>query len=135
VGEGLYWSYDYPAASFGVAPSAGPEAVTIIVSLGGDDWSIHLAAPSGQVLDVGSFENAERVPSSLTPGLDVRANGRRCNETFGDFTVSQVLVEAGGRFQSLEATFIQHCEFPDGPALRGTVIYRAPDPSAATTGS
>lgn len=125
IGEGGYLAFDYPDAEFAVVPGDRPDDVTLTVRSGSEGWSIRLAAPLGQGLDVGSFLNAERTPGSLTPGLDVRRNGRGCAQTFGAFTIGAVGFDVDGHLAALDATLTQRCEFPDAPALQGTITYRA----------
>ena len=125
VGEGLYQAFGYPSAQFAVAPGDRPDDVTLTVGAGAERWSIRLAAPLGQALDVGSFLNAERVPGTLTPGLDVRGDGRGCDQAFGAFTIGEVGFDPDGHLVALDATLIQHCELPDAPALNATITYRA----------
>ena len=125
IGEGLYQAFAYPDADFAVLPGGQPDAVTLTVRTGPESWSIRLAAPFGQVLDVGSFLNAERAPGSLTPGLDLRRNGRGCEQTFGAFTIGEIGFDLDGHLAALDATLSQHCEFPDAPALDATITFRA----------
>jgi hypothetical protein len=126
VGQGTITSLEYPGASFATASASTRELVTLAVESTSDRWTITFAAPVGQQLEVGSYETAERTPSSLDAGLDVRDNGRGCSLAFGSFTLGALAFDGDGRLASLDAAFDQACEYPDAPALHGTLTYRAP---------
>ena len=88
-------------------------------------WDLEFAASRGQQLHTGSYANAQRAPfrTGTAPGLDVGGEGRGCNNLFGSFTISRLVVDSQGNEQSFEATFEQHCEQPTAPALRGYVRF------------
>src|SRR5947209_1710435 len=90
-------------------------------------------APAGLALLIGACAGPAG-PARAQPGpprlaerdrLEVRRNGRGCEQTFGAFTISQIGFDLDGRLVAMVASLIQHCELPDGPALDATVTYRA----------
>jgi len=129
VGEGAISSLEYPDARFQAAAQATLARITVTATSGDEHWVLTFAAPLGQQLEVGSYDVAERVPSNLVAGLDVRGDGRGCSLGFGSFTISAISFEPTGSLAALDAVFDQACEYPDAPALHGTVTYRAPGPS------
>jgi hypothetical protein len=90
-------------------------------------WQATLAAPRDDVLRVGHYVDAERAPfrTGRAPGLDVFGDGRGCNEIYGEFWINQIRSDASGAIARLDARYVQHCESPDAPALRGRLLYRA----------
>ena len=123
-------SFEYPQARFQTAPSETPESATLSVSSQDEHWTLTFAAPLGQQLEVGSYDAAEGHPSSLVAGLRVRADGRACSQAFGSFTIGAITFFPNGSLSSLDAAFDQSCEYPDAPALHGTITYRARPPGA-----
>jgi hypothetical protein len=88
---------------------------------------VDLAAPKGQLLRDGTYENAERADlrSGLAPGLDIGPEGRSCSKVYGSFTVTRFVVDGRQRVTEFDASFEQHCESPTAPALRGTIHFEA----------
>lgn len=120
------------AASFtprNATVTAGGTAEYVRFRVQNDDtwWDVELAAPVGEKLHPGVYRNAERAPfrTGRSPGLDVSGDGRGCNELYGQFTVDQIATDDSGAITLLDATYTQHCERADAPALKGTVKYRA----------
>ncbi len=76
----------------------------------GSWWSVEIAAPPGQSLTAGTYENAVRWPFNGPgqPGLSVTGEGRGCNTVTGRFVVARV--EQTGDSLAFEAAFEQHCE-------------------------
>jgi hypothetical protein len=126
VGQGGITSLEFPDATFEAVSGSTSELVRLIVASPSESWTITFAAPLGQQLEVGSYDTAERTPSSLNAGLDVRDDGRGCSLAFGSFTIGALAFTPDGRLASLDAAFDQSCEYPDAPALHGTLTYRAP---------
>jgi len=87
-------------------------------------WSLDFAAPSGQSLAPGTYLNATRYPfqAPTVPGLNFSGDGRGCNNSNGQFTVTDFAYSPDGTLQRLTATFEQHCEGA-GAALRGKIVY------------
>ena len=109
-------------ATFGVA-----EPNHIVVSLRPKDgsltwwWNFNLAAPEGQSLKVGAYENARRWPfHGQQPGLDFSGTGRGCNMLTGSFVIRALQIGPGNSLDRLHATFEQHCE-GRSPALKGEI--------------
>jgi hypothetical protein len=90
-------------------------------------WTVELAAPAGEQLKPGVYRNAERAAfrTGRSPGLDVSGDGRGCNEVYGQFSVNQIETDTSGAITVLDASYTQHCENADAPALKGVVKYRA----------
>ena len=90
-------------------------------------WSLEFAAPPGESLAVGAYENAVPVyrQGPGQPGLQVSGNARGCVNTFGRFEVKQVGFDTGGTLAAFWATFEQTCA---GAVLRGEVRYNADVP-------
>lgn len=127
IGQGVSESFSRPSARFLVSsPSA--DYVTVTVQTDTENWTIQLAAPHGQTLQPGTYAQAERAAfrTGSAPGLDVSGDGRGCNTVFGSFTISQVVFDQRGQLWALRATFVQHCEFADAPALQGAISYGLP---------
>lgn len=75
-------------------------------------WTLNLAAPAGDSLAVGSYENAARWPFQGTaqPGLDFSGSGRGCNELSGRFVIHDLAIDHAGELHRLHVSFRQHCE-------------------------
>ena len=86
-------------------------------------WTLDLAAPKGQQLAPGTYLNATRYPfeAPTVPGLDFSGDGRGCNQSSGQFTITDFTYTDVSLLR-LTATFEQHCE-GGGPALRGKIVY------------
>ena len=125
IGQGRSASYTAPAATIGLGGDAGN--LTLSVTTSTEDWHVNIAAPRGEQLHPGVYEDAERAPfrTGRSPGLDVWGDGRGCNEVWGDFAINQVSVNDSGAVTLLDATFTQHCEAPKGAALHGSLQYLA----------
>jgi len=123
IGQGRSGSITDPS-QFRISGTAG--VVTVAIDTGTEWWSLDLAAPRGQQLGTGSYENITRARFNTTyAGLDVSSTGRGCNEVKGRFTVNAISADAAGRVTSLDATFTQFCDASTG-GLSGTVRYAAP---------
>jgi hypothetical protein len=100
--------------------------VSFSADTGTEWWDVTLAAPRGQQLTTGIYENAARAPfNEYQPGLSVSSTGRGCNTTKGRFTVFAISADTSGRITSLDAEFTQFCE-GGAAALTGVVKYAAP---------
>ena len=84
-------------------------------------------APGGAPLDVGTYEDATRIPSA--GGAGIKANGvprpglsRFCSQETGTFRVKQIKRSASGALVAMWVTFIHFCDGePD--ALTGELRY------------
>lgn len=109
---------------FTIRGTAG--SVTVSVDAGSQWWDVTLAAPTGQQLTTGSYENVTRAPfNSAYGGLSVTSTGRGCNEVKGRFTIFAISADTAGRVTSLDATLTQFCDNSTG-SLSATVKYAAP---------
>lgn len=123
IGQGRSGSYTDPA-QFRISGTNG--LVTVSVDTGTEWWYLDFAAPRGQNLAPGSYENVTRARFNTTyAGLDVSGNGRGCNEVKGRFTIYAISADGAGRVTSLDAAFTQFCENSTG-SMSGTVRYAAP---------
>lgn len=116
IGGGQTQSYVLGSGSFsgGMIQS---NAVRVRYDGGGATWwYTELAAPQGQPLKVGTYQNATRYPfqAPTSPGLDFSGSGRGCNQLSGRFTIHDIAYTHEGQLQRLHATFRQHCE--NGPS-------------------
>jgi hypothetical protein len=125
IGQGGSAAYTPSTATVSVGGDAG--YVRFRVSTADEWWDVDLAAPSGEQLRPGIYRNAERAAfrTGRSPGLDVSGDGRGCNEVYGQFSVNQIETDASGAITVLDATYTQHCENADAPALKGVLKYRA----------
>jgi hypothetical protein len=123
IGQGRTGTLSAPT-QFGIGGTAG--SVSFSADTGTEWWDVTLAAPRGQQLTTGIYENAARAPfNDLNPGLSVSSTGRGCNTTKGRFTVFAISADTSGRITSLDAEFTQFCDGGAG-ALTGVVKYAAP---------
>ena len=123
IGQGQTATLSAPT-EFAIAGTAG--SVSFSADTGTEWWDVTLAAPRGQQLTTGIYENAARAPfNEYQPGLSVSSTGRGCNTTKGRFTVFAISADTSGRITSLDAEFTQFCE-GGAAALTGVVKYAAP---------
>lgn len=123
IGQGRSATLAGPG-QFTIRGTAG--SVTVSVDTGSEWWDVTLAAPTGQQLTTGSYENATRAPFNSTyGGLSVTSTGRGCNEVKGRFTILAISADTAGRITSLDATLTQFCDNSTG-SLSATVKYAAP---------
>lgn len=100
----------------------------------GGFWLVHFAAPSGQPLAPGVYENATRWPFQApgVSGMDISGDGRGCNMLNGRFEVLEAVFGPAGYVERFHATFEQHCEGAE-PALRGEIQIVNPPPPPVLT--
>ena len=123
IGQGRSATLAAPT-QFTIRGTAG--SVTVSADTGSEWWDVTLAAPTGQQLTTGSYENATRAPfNSTSGGLSVTSTGRGCNEVKGRFTIYAISADTAGRITSLDATLTQFCDDSTG-SLSATVKYAAP---------
>lgn len=124
-------SYSYSTANndqLTVSGSKADDYIGVTVNgANGDNWSLNLAAPSGQALAAGTYSNAIRYPfqAPTEPGLSLYGNGRGCNTSTGSFVIQDVVFGPDGYVQTLDATYTQYCESSTA-ALRGEVHIANP---------
>ncbi len=127
IGQGRSGTLTDPS-QFRISGTAG--LVTVAIDTGSEWWSVGFAAPRGQQLTTGTYENITRAGFNTTyGGLDVSSTGRGCNEVKGRFTVHAISADTAGRITSLDATLTQFCEASTG-GLTATVRYAAPAAAA-----
>jgi hypothetical protein len=92
-------------------------------------WVVDIAAPAGQQLVPGTYEDAQRAAFRTAgyPGLDVYGDGRGCNIVDGRFVVDEATYDASGNLLSLAVRFEEHCEGAT-PALFGDLLYNSTAP-------
>jgi hypothetical protein len=95
-------------------------------------WYLDFAAPTGERLLPGAYDDATRWPFNPPdkPGLSVSGDGRGCNTLTGRFDVIEARYGPSGYVERFHATFEQHCEGLE-PALRGEVFISNPAPPPA----
>lgn len=133
IGQGV--SAAYTPATATITAGGTAEYVRFRVLTDSTWWDVDLAAPVGEELHPGVYRDAERASfrTGRSPGLDVSGDGRGCNEVYGQFSVNQLETDASGAITVLDATYTQHCESADAPALKGVVKYQAHPLSYAYT--
>ena len=127
IGQGRTWSHAPPADS--VRVSAGRQLISLHVDTAdqtnGGWWDTEFAAPPGQNLAVGTYENARRYPfNDDAPGFAHGGMGRGCNTLTARFTIHELAYDPDGTLRTFRADFEQHCE-GGVPALRGTWVFNA----------
>lgn len=102
------------------------EGVVTVSFEGTSRWDLNFAAPGGEVLQPGSYENAACYPfqSPIQPGLSVYGDGRGCNTLTGSFDILEISYTLEGEIERFAANFEQHCEGNE-PALFGSIRYNA----------
>lgn len=118
-----------------ITASASTDKNVISISANTPDhwWYLDFAAPAGQELAVGTYNNATRHPfqDPGVAGISQYGDGRGCNQNFGNFTVHEVEYGPYGYLVHLRATYSQRCESLSAPELIGEVIIDNPPPPAA----
>jgi Big-like domain-containing protein len=99
IAQGRVWKYNDNNATFTATVGANRNSVSIRVNGfngdgndGEESWSCDFAAPDGEVLAPGTYNNATRFPFNdpPDPGLSISGDGRGCNTAIGFFTVNSV---------------------------------------------
>jgi hypothetical protein len=144
-----YFYYAAPYPSFGGVTRVARDGVDASLALGAFEQTINvvvyplgqqnmsqagltIAAPIGQTLQPGTYENAMATPSVSNPRLDFDAGGQTCSTVSGRFTVQDVLIggpaPAGGgnSVSRLRVSFEVSCGSPTLPPVVGEVWYVAP---------
>ena len=126
IGQGIEQTWTTEDGTFTANGTTASNVVQISFSGGTAWWYLDFAAPQGQTLQPGPYENATRYPfqSPTLPGLSVSGCGRGCNTLTGRFDVLEVSYSATGQIERFSADFEQHCE-GGTPALFGSIRYNA----------
>ena len=135
VGQGQSGSFTPDTSSFTSSQSNDGNHVTaFLFPFAGGFWMLDFAAPAGQPLVPGVYENATRWPfqAAGVPGLAVFGNGSGCNMLTGRFEVLEAVFGPAGYIERFHATFEQHCEGIE-PALRGEIQIVNPPPPPVLT--
>jgi len=126
VGAGQTLSFDEGLSSYG---STDGRIVSVSVNTPEHWFTLNLAAPEGQALAPGAYENAARYPfqESTQPGLDFYGDGRGCNTVEGRFQVEEIRISSFGYVERLKANWELHCQGAE-PGLFGSVDITNPPP-------
>ena len=130
IGSGETETFDQSNAAFEqfrpLSPGIGIRIDTAqSLSGGAQGWYIVLAAPTGQSLRAGTYENAKLAGfNGDSPGIDVHGEGRDCATITGAFTISRLQMDASANLEVLDASFTEYCNGTNGPAFRGEVHYQ-----------
>lgn len=127
IGGGRTWSHGPPAD--GLRVSADRRLIAFHMDTNaefqGGWWTTEFAAPPGQDLAVGTYQNARRYPfNDGAPGFNHSGNGRGCNTLTATFTIHELVYDPDGTLRTFRADFEQHCEGV-AAALRGTWVFHA----------
>jgi K319-like protein len=84
------------------------DGVSVNVAGLSSSWSLSFAAPTGDTLQVGTYDDAQRYPFQTTnmPGLGFG----NCNTSAGRFSILDLQENGGGQVTSFAADFEQHCD-------------------------
>jgi hypothetical protein len=109
-------------ADFGDSRTTNHINVSVVNFSAGWFWYLDLAAPKGQMLALGAYEDARRYPFQPTtqPGVSFSGTGRGCNTLTGRFVITDLALGPANTVDRLHATFEQHCEGAS-PALTGEI--------------
>jgi len=135
VGNGQADSFTPDSSSFTSSYSDNRNHFSaFLFPFAGGFWMLDFAAPAGQPLAPGIYENATRWPFQEpgVPGLAVFGNGIGCNMLTGRFEVLEAVFGPFGYVERFHATFEQHCEGIE-PALRGELRIVNPPPPPVLT--
>src|SRR5918992_442224 len=110
VGQGETRIYHPGNGQIQVGGSTGYLTVGVSGGSLGDSFSMDFAAPPGQVLAPGVYDDAQRAPfrEAGHPGIDISGDGRGCNTVTGRFEVRAFDVTADGRLQRLWIVYEHH---------------------------
>ncbi|MCP4325662.1 MAG: hypothetical protein GY787_28250 [Alteromonadales bacterium] len=124
IGAGKKWYYH--SGNSNISASQNYDNGVSIRIQGSESWSAQFAAPDDQLLTDGEYAYATRFPlqDAGDAGLTISGNGRGCNKSYGNFTISQ-LVWSGEQVNSFKASYEQHCENSGAQALTGEVAFNA----------
>ncbi len=113
IGQGFTARYGLADGTWRASLSDDRERIEIQFDGGSATWwSLNLAAPEGDSLAVGSYENAARWPfqEAQQPGLDFSGSGRGCSKLTGRFVIHDLAIDHAGELHRLHVSFRQHCE-------------------------
>lgn len=128
LGQGISQMFHPDNGTVNISGDASYLTVAVDGGTSSNYFSLVFAAPEGQQLEPGAYEQAERAPYRNTghPGLDIYGEGRECNTLTGRFTVHDIAVDLSGEISAFWATYEQHCSAGSGRALIGEVRINEP---------
>lgn len=128
IGQGQSLAYGAANSTFDFAADGKRGIRAVFTSLETPDtWYITLAAPPGERLTTGTYEDACRAYAGQSRGqggLYVARNHAGCIGVVGRFVIHELTFTDQDEIASLRATFEQHCD-SQGPALRGEIRINA----------
>ena len=133
IGKGMPRIFD-AADGARITPTGTPDYVTVTVAVPGQvvSFSLEFAAPPGQTLAPGVYDDAERAPFRQPghPGINIWRSDLGCDVQSGRFEVKDIAFDASGTITRLWIVFEQHCEALP-PGLFGEVRVGMPVADAA----
>jgi hypothetical protein len=108
------------STSYNFSGTGSDSNVRISMTSASENWQLTLAAPAGEKLHPGIYNNSERAPfrTGRSSGLEFSGMGRGCNDIWGNFTIRQIAYDAGGTIKVLDADFTQRCGSATAPVLQ-----------------
>jgi hypothetical protein len=128
LGQGKDYSYSQPQDQFFANIGFNQSVIFGIVNgLNGDRWTVQLAAPDNQPLQVGTYLDAQGAPFQQPghPGIQING-GFTCQTITGQFDVLDIEY-TNGMLSRFDATFEEHCNGA-AAALTGEFIFTPPSP-------
>ncbi|MCX7554684.1 hypothetical protein OS175_12405 [Marinicella sp. S1101] len=124
IGQGQTYEFDENDGTF-TASTNFDDGVTISFNGPPGSFTMNFAPKQDADFIIGPYPGATRFPfqSPRVPGLSATGFGRGCNQSFGEFTVLDVMVDGNDDVVYFAADFVQHCESIDAPALSGEVRF------------
>jgi len=125
IGQGIEQTWTTEDGVFTPVGDISSNVITVEFT-GNSRWSLDFAAPRGETLRPGPYEDATRYPfqSPTLPGLSISGDGRGCNTLTGRFHVIEISYSTEGEINRFAVDFEQHCEGGE-PALFGSLRYNA----------
>jgi len=102
----------------------------VYIRVDGDQrWHGEFAVPAGEDVKKGTYTAPTMfaITPTTKPGINWSGEGRGCGDMTGSFTVDNVTY-ANDVLDAIDLHFEQHCD-GRAPALRGTIHWRADDPT------
>lgn len=111
VGAGQQFTWNQFNSKFSGGGS-GAGSVSFNVDAGAHSYVATIAAPTGQTLAVGEYDDAQRTAFRAAghPGIDIEGDGRGCNTVYGRFALREIAFDSNGLLVHFAADLEQHCE-------------------------